>query len=88
MNPKKSLLFLESLRCGASTKNYNGRPCRAPAVRGKKRCRMHGGAKNSGAQKWNTNALKHGHTTSEAKNIRKQIRSTLSAFTRKTPFST
>lgn len=77
--------FLVSARCGASTKNYNGRPCRAPAVRGRRRCRMHGGAKNSGAQKRNTNALKHGHTTREVKSIRKQIRSALSAFTTKTP---
>ena len=30
-----------SPRCGA--KNRAGRPCRAPALRGKKRCRLHGG---------------------------------------------
>ena len=28
-------------RCGARTRT--GQPCRAPAVRGKRRCRMHGG---------------------------------------------
>jgi hypothetical protein len=28
-------------RCGARTRS--GNPCRAPAIRGKARCRMHGG---------------------------------------------
>ena len=35
-------------------------------VKGKKRCRMHGGAKGSGGQKHNKNALKHGLYTQEA----------------------
>lgn len=30
-------------RCGASSRTRAGMPCRAPAVRGKKRCRLHGG---------------------------------------------
>jgi hypothetical protein len=33
-------------RCGARTRS--GRPCRQAAVRGRARCRMHGGAKGSG----------------------------------------
>jgi hypothetical protein len=33
-------------RCGARTRS--GQPCRSPAVNGKARCRMHGGAKGSG----------------------------------------
>jgi hypothetical protein len=33
-------------RCGARTRG--GSPCRSPAVKGKIRCRMHGGAKGSG----------------------------------------
>ena len=32
--------MLSSRRCGAKTRS--GAPCRAPAVRGKNRCRMHG----------------------------------------------
>jgi hypothetical protein len=32
-------------RCGARTRG--GSPCRSPAVKGKARCRMHGGAKGS-----------------------------------------
>ena len=48
----------ESRRCGARSRS--GAPCRGPAVRGRRRCRMHGGAKGSGAQKGNRNALRHG----------------------------
>jgi hypothetical protein len=51
----------QSLRCGA--KNRSGKPCRSPAVTGKKRCRMHGGAPGSGAPRGNKNALKHGRYT-------------------------
>ncbi len=45
-------------RCGARTRS--GKPCHNPCVKGKKRCRMHGGAAGSGAPKGNKNALKHG----------------------------
>ena len=47
----------QSPRCGAKTRS--GKPCQAPAVKEKKRCRMHGG-KGSGALRGNQNALKHG----------------------------
>lgn len=50
--------MLASPRCGARTRS--GEPCRSPAVTGKTRCRMHGGAKGSGAPVGNRNALKHG----------------------------
>ena len=49
-------------------------PCKNPAVKDKKRCRLHGGAVGSGARYGNTNALKHGETTGEAKVFRKEIR--------------
>ncbi len=45
-------------RCGARTRS--GDSCRGAAVRGKARCRMHGGALGSGAQPGNRNALRHG----------------------------
>ncbi len=54
----------QSPRCGAKTRE--GGKCQAPAVSGKTRCRMHGGAKGSGAPKGNRNALKHGLYTREA----------------------
>src|SRR2546423_1965850 len=45
-------------RCGAKTRR--GTACQSPAVRGKRRCRMHGGAPGSGAPRGNENALKDG----------------------------
>jgi hypothetical protein len=53
-----------SLRCGAKTRS--GKPCMAPAVSGKRRCRMHGGAPGSGAPFGNQNALKSGLFTRAA----------------------
>ena len=55
--------MLASLRCGARTRD--GHACRSPAVRGKNRCRMHGGALGSGAPRKNRNALKSGFYTRE-----------------------
>lgn len=64
--------YMLSPRCGAKTRKQT--PCLSPAVNGKNRCRMHGGAKNSGAPKGNTNALKDGEHTREAKAHRKEVR--------------
>jgi uncharacterized protein YjcR len=61
-----------SPRCGARTRAEA--PCQAPAVRGKRRCRMHGGAKASGAPKGNRNAFKHGLYTREAIAERRKLR--------------
>ena len=57
-HPRNTDPMLSSPRCGAKTRS--GTPCRSPAVRGKKRCRMHGGAKGSGVPIGNQNALRHG----------------------------
>jgi len=67
--------MLASPRCGAKTRA--GGSCRSPAVRGKRRCRMHGGAPGSGAQNGNQNARRHGLFTGEAIAERKQIRDLL-----------
>lgn len=64
--------MLASPRCGAKTRA--GGACRAPAVRGKKRCRMHGGAKGSGAPRANRNARKHGLFSRTAIAERREIR--------------
>ena len=61
-----------SPRCGAKTRS--GKLCNSPAVSGKKRCRMHGGAPGSGAPKGNKNALKHGFYTREAREERQALR--------------
>jgi hypothetical protein len=49
----------------------------SPAVRGKRRCRMHGGAPESGAPRGNQNARRHGLFTGEAIAERKQVRALL-----------
>ena len=64
-----------SQRCGARTRC--GRPCRSPAVNGRKRCRMHGGAIGSGARAGNTNALKHGRYSREMLEFRRAVRELL-----------
>lgn len=61
-------------RCGARSKRNNGTGCRSWAVRGKTRCRIHGGAFGSGAPLGNTNALKHGLTTVEIKSFRRTVK--------------
>ena len=67
--------MLASPRCGAKTRS--GGACRSPAVHGKKRCRMHGGAPGSGAPKANQNARKHGLFTGDAVAERRQIQALL-----------
>jgi hypothetical protein len=60
-------------RCGAKTRG--GTPCQSPAVRGKRRCRMHGGAPGSGAPSGRRNGnYRHGHFTVEAKEQRRRLR--------------
>jgi hypothetical protein len=46
----------------------------SPAVSGKKRCRMHGGAAGSGAPRGNQNALKSGLYTRQRILKRRQLR--------------
>ena len=58
-------------RCLAKTRK--GTACQSPAVKGRKRCRMHGGT-NPGAPKGNRNAYKHGgysaHTLKTIRSIK------------------
>ena len=67
--------MLASPRCGAKTRS--GSACRSPAVNGRNRCRMHGGAHGSGAPKANQNARKHGLFTRDAVAERRQIQALL-----------
>lgn len=64
--------MLASSRCGAKTRS--GSSCCAPAVHGRIRCRMHGGAKGAGAPIGNRNARKHGLFTGDATAERSQVR--------------
>ena len=60
-------------RCGAKTRG--GWPCLQAAVRGRNRCRMHGGAKGSGGPRGDRNGnFKRGLYTYEAKAIRNAVR--------------
>ena len=58
-------------RCGAKTRA--GSSCNSPAVRGRQRCRMHGGT-NKGAPKGNRHAWVHGNWSAEAKEQLKLVR--------------
>jgi len=58
-------------RCSARSKR-SGLPCRAPAVRGWRVCRMHGARGGHGAGKANP-AYKHGMRTREWVNLRKAL---------------
>lgn len=69
--------YLLSPRCGAKTRQQT--TCMAPAVRGNRRCRMHGG-KGSGAPKGSQNALKTGLHTREAISGRREVRAVISRW--------
>ena len=75
--PQRSALSRMSRapRCGARTRS--GSPCRSPAVRGKARCRMYGGARGSDGQPGNRNALKHGFYATKMVELRRQVRELL-----------
>ncbi len=66
---RNTAAMLASACCGART----GTPCKAPAVAGNRRCRMHGG-KGSGAPKGNRNAYKDGFYASETRAQVKRMR--------------
>jgi hypothetical protein len=70
-HPRNTGPMLTSQRCGAKTRS--GKSCQSPAVQGKKRCRMHGGAAGSGAPRGNKNAFKHGLYTRESNAQRRQL---------------
>lgn len=69
---RNTAAMLASPRCGAGTRG--GTACRAPAVHGKTRCRMHGGARRCGAPPGNRNARKHGLFTRQRIAERRAIR--------------
>jgi len=69
INPMQLAVHLAP-RCMARSKR-SGQPCRAPAVRGFRVCRMHGAG--GGAPLGNRNALKHGEFTCEAIAMRREF---------------
>jgi hypothetical protein len=70
-------------RCGARTRS--GAACQRPAVRGRKRCRLHGGL-SSGAPKGNQNGnYTNGEWTGDAIEERRWLRSLVAEFAKKDP---
>ena len=67
----------QAARCGA--RNRHGTPCRSPAVKGRARCRFHGGAEGIGGQPGNRNAWKHGRYTAGAIARRREVAALLRA---------
>jgi hypothetical protein len=66
-------------RCLARTRS--GTLCQKPAAKGKKRCRLHGGAEGSGAPPGERNgAYRHGLYTREAIAERKMMRALIRSF--------
>lgn len=65
----KPMQLFNAPRCGAHARR-TGQPCKSPAVRGKKRCRMHGG-KSTGRP------VIHGRYTTKAMQSRRETRELL-----------
>ena len=65
-------------RCQAKARS--GKPCRSPAVSGRRVCRMHGGAKGTGGRKGEANGMfRHGGWTQEAVDLRREASALLRA---------
>ncbi len=75
---RKPLPMHLARRCLARTRR--GTPCQGPAVRGRTRCRMHGGAKGSGAPSGPANGnYRTGFWTKEAIAERRRLSALLRA---------
>ncbi len=71
-HPRNTISMHAVARCGARTRS--GQPCRAPRVRGRRRCRMHGGGTDSGGQAGNRNAFRHGFYSAAERVRRAELR--------------
>ena len=75
--------FLDAPRCGAV--NRAGCPCQAPAMRGKKRCRLHGGwstgeRTEAGLARVRTARWVHGFWSAEPIEERREARRVVAAI--------
>jgi len=79
----KRLANLRSVRrCGA--RNRAGQPCRCPAIRGRLRCRLHGG-RSPGAPRGEQNGnFKDGYFTCEAVKERKWVKELVYTYAKET----
>jgi hypothetical protein len=70
-------------RCGAKTRR--GTPCCCPAIRGRQRCRLHGGL-SPGAPRGEQNGnFTDGYFTADAIDERRWARSLLATFAKEKP---
>jgi hypothetical protein len=65
-------------RCGARTRA--GTPCQRPAIRGQKRCRLHGGLSPGAPRGVRNGNFKNGDWTADAIAERRWLRSLLRSF--------
>jgi hypothetical protein len=65
-------------RCGAKTRA--GAPCRRPAIRGRGRCRLHGGASTGAPRGLKNGNYKDGNWTADAAAERRWLRSLVQTF--------
>jgi hypothetical protein len=77
--------FSDARRCGAKARR-TGLPCRAPACRGKRRCRMHGGTSSgprtaAGLERSRRARWKHGSCSANARRNYQQLKAEARAFT-------
>src|SRR5262249_42706028 len=68
----------EAPRCGARTDG--GTPCQRPALRGRKRCRLHGGLSPGAPRGQKNGRFQTGDWTIEAIEERKWLRSLVASF--------
>jgi hypothetical protein len=62
--------YMKAPRCGA--RNRQGEPCRAPAMRGRKRCRLHGGKSTGARTKAGIQRIRAAHWKHGARSARLQ----------------
>jgi hypothetical protein len=67
-------------RCGARARTCGNQPCRAPALKGKRRCRMHGGRSTGprtlqGRKRSQRSRWKHGSYSAEAERAFRRLKS-------------
>lgn len=72
-------------RCGARARTRGNQPCRAPAIKGKRRCRMHGGRSTGpqtleGCERSKRARWKHGSYSVEAEREFRRLKAEYAAF--------
>jgi hypothetical protein len=67
-----------ALQCGALTRA--GKACQRPAIRARKRCRLHGGVSPGAPRGFKNGNFKNGAWTAEAAEERKWLRSLVQLF--------